>query len=83
MSDAAFIEPQDLGFSGKPKDMKRSSPGLNLKNAKDLVEKDILFAAMGQHNGNMSKIAEALGISRPTLYDLIKKHGLQDKAVRQ
>ena len=83
MSDAAFIEPHDLGFSEKPVHTKTSFSGLNLKTAKDMVEKEVLSAAMGQHNGNMSKIAEALGISRPTLYDLLKKHGLQDKAMRQ
>ena len=83
MSDTAFIGPHDLGFSEKPADTKISPSGLNLKTAKNMVEKEILSAAIGQHNGNISKIAEALGISRPTLYDLIKKHGLQDKTVRQ
>jgi two-component system NtrC family response regulator len=82
MSDTAFIEPHDLGFSEKPVDNRKSFSGLNLKTAKDVVEKEILSAAMGQYNGNMSKIAESLGISRPTLYDLLKKHDIQDKAVR-
>ena len=83
MSDAAFIEPQDLGCSQKSVDTKASFSGLNLKTAKDMVEKEIISAAMGQYNGNMSKIAEVLGISRPTLYDLLKKHDIQDKALRQ
>jgi two-component system, NtrC family, response regulator len=79
MSDTAFIEPHDLGFYDKTVDTKTSSSKLNLKTAKDMVEKDILSVALGQHDGNMSRIAEALGISRPTLYDLMKKHGLGDK----
>jgi len=32
--------------------------------------------AMADHNGNMSAVAEQLGISRPTLYSKIKKYNL-------
>ena len=33
-------------------------------------------AAVERNRGNIARAAEELGISRPTIYDLIKKHGL-------
>jgi two-component system NtrC family response regulator len=47
-----------------------------LKEAKEALEREILANALRENNGNISKTAKALGISRPTLYDLISRHGL-------
>ena len=33
--------------------------------------------ALAQTDGNISGAAKLLGISRPTLYDLLKQYGLQ------
>ncbi|MDR0311257.1 MAG: hypothetical protein LBJ21_06710, partial [Acidobacteriota bacterium] len=33
-----------------------------------------------KNNGNISKTAKSLGVSRPTLYDLMARHGLQQPA---
>jgi two-component system NtrC family response regulator len=79
MSESALIEPRDLGLGDIPICANKSSDTLNLKTAKEKIEKEILSVAMAQHGGNMTKIAEALGISRPTLYDLLKKHGMDYK----
>jgi two-component system NtrC family response regulator len=32
--------------------------------------------AMDRHKGNIAQASEELGISRPTFYDIMKKHGL-------
>jgi two-component system, NtrC family, response regulator len=75
MSDSSLIEPEALGFAGKPlKEKEISIYGMTLKAARDRAEREIISAAMG-NAGNMAKTAELLGISRPTLYDLLKKHG--------
>jgi two-component system NtrC family response regulator len=47
-----------------------------LKEAKEALEREILANALRENNGNISKTAKALGISRPTLYDLISRYGL-------
>lgn len=41
-----------------------------------MVEREMVIAAIENQNNNMAKTAEVLGISRPTLYDLVKKHGI-------
>ncbi len=50
--------------------------GMNLKTARAQVEKILLTASMKKHDGNIVAMAKDLGVSRPTLYDLLKKHGL-------
>jgi len=77
MSEGRVLEPADLGI-GEPE---QSVPVLNmlgepmtLKEAKDKLEKALISAAVDRQNGNILKAAEELGVSRPTLYDLMKKH---------
>jgi DNA-binding NtrC family response regulator len=36
----------------------------------------MVVSALDNHVGNIAKAAEELGISRPTLYDIMKRHGL-------
>jgi two-component system NtrC family response regulator len=79
MADGALLEPQDLGFAA----MEPSAPAgddaeVTLREAKDRVERDLVTAAIAKQNGNILRAAEMLGISRPTIYDLMKKHGLQN-----
>lgn len=77
MSESSTIEPQDLGFVKKQHEEKFiPPPGMNLKEAKDKLEKIMINSALKKHKGNSTRTAEELGISRPTLYDLLKKHGL-------
>ena len=42
----------------------------------DRAERELIAVAIDRQNGNIVKVAEELGVSRPTLYDLLKKHGL-------
>lgn len=77
MSDSAVLEPDALGFAERASYHKMSSTeGLTLKDARDRVERDMIIAAIKNNGGNIAKAAEVLGVSRPTLYDLVKKHGL-------
>ncbi len=80
MSDSSTISPHDLGFEGKAGVTAIVAAGTSLKDVRDRVERDLVLKTMEEQKGNMSKIAEALGISRPTLYDLMKKHGLSSRS---
>ena len=48
-----------------------------LKDARNHVEKQMVIAALERFSGNVVKASEALGISRPTFYDLMRKHEIE------
>jgi two-component system NtrC family response regulator len=48
-----------------------------LKDAREQVERNLLSQALERYDGNISRAAEALGISRPTLYELMSKLGIE------
>jgi two-component system NtrC family response regulator len=77
LSEGPLIEPHDLGFDAKSITRKNErSDFRTLKEAKESVEKEMVVFALETHVGNIAKSAEELGISRPTMYDLMKKYGL-------
>ena len=53
-----------------------SFSGMTLKDARRQVEQTLLQQALERSQGNILKAAEDLAVSRPTFYDLMKKHGL-------
>jgi DNA-binding NtrC family response regulator len=56
--------------------------GLTLREARDRVERRMIAAAVDNCGGNVAKASELLGISRPALYDLMKKHGIFKPSTR-
>jgi two-component system NtrC family response regulator len=51
---------------------------LNLRQVRERAEIGALRRALARAEGNVSKTARLLGVSRPTLYDLLRTHGLRD-----
>lgn len=49
-----------------------------LRQVRDEAEKDAAIRVLSRVNGNVSRAAELLGISRPTLYDVINRYGLKE-----
>jgi len=49
----------------------------NLREVRDLAERTAILRAISHVDGKISQAAEVLGVSRPTLYDLLKKHHLK------
>ncbi len=50
---------------------------LNLKHVREKAERQAILQAMNMCDGNISQAADMLGVSRPTLYDLINKYDLK------
>jgi two-component system NtrC family response regulator len=73
MAESALIGGADLGLSADGAE----TPLLNLRQARDEAEKGAVLRVLGRVNGNLSKAAELLGVSRPTLYDLMHRFGLK------
>ena len=73
MADGTQITQQDLGLNLSEAEI---SP-LNLRQVREEAERKALVRALGRVGGNMLQAAELLGISRPTLYDLLNRHGIK------
>ena len=50
---------------------------LNLKAARETADRRVIRHALARSEGNISSTAKLLGISRPTLYDLLKQYDMQ------
>jgi len=50
---------------------------LNLREAREQAERTAIVRAINMFDNNVSQAAEALGVSRPTLYDLMSRYGLK------
>jgi DNA-binding NtrC family response regulator len=74
MSDGPQIGADDLGLPGAPG--ARADAPLNLRQARDAAEYEVMVKALARSGGNIVKAAELLGVSRPTLYDLMHHHGI-------
>ncbi len=72
MTDEKKIRPEDMEItpSGTPRER------LGLKEARDLLEKELVVKSIARNEGNLTRAATELGISRPTLYDLMQKFGI-------
>jgi two-component system NtrC family response regulator len=49
---------------------------LNLKEARESAEREVIQRALRKHSGKITPAAGDLGISRPTLYELMEKLGI-------
>jgi two-component system NtrC family response regulator len=53
--------------------------GLSLRDAREALEKEMVLRVLSKHNDNITRASEELGISRPTLYELMEKLGIARK----
>jgi len=47
--------------------------GQNLKEAREQLERDMIVRSLAHNKGKITAVAEELGVSRPTLYELMEK----------
>jgi len=78
MADSPLLSPDDLGFGGNGRFHDPGDTPLTLKEARERLERDMLASTLKRHGGNVAKASDELGISRPTFYDLMKKHEIQN-----
>jgi len=74
MSDGPHISQEDLGLATA---LEQENEPLNLRQVRDEAERSAVLKAIGRSNGSVAHAAEMLGISRPTLYDLMNRLGLK------
>ena len=75
MAEGKRITAQDLELTGAGE---RVAP-TTLKEARELVERETVAHALKRHSGRITAAAADLGISRPTLYELMEKLGLDKR----
>jgi two-component system, NtrC family, response regulator len=70
MAEASLLSAADLGLSAAGEEPQ----SLGIRAARARAEREVLQLALAQAGSNLSKAAKLLGISRPTLYDLMQQH---------
>ena len=70
MCDDRLVTSEDLGLHNL------ESTFLNLRQVRQEAEKGAIVRALGMTESNISATAKLLGVTRPTLYDLMKKYNI-------
>ncbi len=73
MAEGKHVTAEDLGLES----VDSSPPSLNLREVRKHAESEAINRAVVHTQGNISQAAKLLGITRPTLYDLMGKYGIQ------
>ncbi len=76
MADGKLVSAADLDLNA-PQQQEGELP-LNLKSARESADRRVIRHALARSEGNISSTAKLLGISRPTLYDLLKQYDMQN-----
>lgn len=69
LAEGKKITASDLGFT----EIQSNVNALNLRAARDQVEREVIQRALAIHNNNVTHAAKSLGVSRPSLYKMIQK----------
>lgn len=73
MAEGTRIAASDIGLG----ETDANGSELNLRQVREQAERSAVLRVLGRVNGNLSKAADVLGVSRPTLYDLMHRFGLK------
>jgi len=73
MSDGTRLTPEDLQLTS----ISDRVDAPTLRAAREAVERDTITRVFTKYRGNVTKAAVELGVSRPTLHELLLKYGIQ------
>jgi len=71
MAEGKLVTAADLDLAGGAEEVP-----LNLRAARESADRKAIRHALARAEGNISNTAKLLGVSRPTLYDLLKSYDL-------
>jgi two-component system NtrC family response regulator len=76
MAEGERLSSEDLGLPApapgvEGADATRSD--LDLRSVREAAERQAIVAALARSNGSIARASEILGVSRPTLYDLMRR----------
>ena len=74
MAEGRSVGAEDLDLPGTAA---QEAPPINLRAAREVADRKAIRQALSRTDNNISGAAKLLGISRPTLYDLLKQYRLQ------
>ena len=77
MADGKSVGADDLDLPGVRGRRRAARCSINLRAAREVADRRAIRQAMSRTDNNISSAAKLLGISRPTLYDLLKQYRLQ------
>jgi two-component system NtrC family response regulator len=75
MAEGRYVTPENLELQAAA-----ASDAATLKVSRDHREKELVRLAMEKAEGNVTRAASYLGVSRPTLYQLLARYGLKKRA---
>ncbi|MBI3620837.1 MAG: AAA family ATPase, partial [Nitrospirae bacterium] len=71
MAEGRLVSPADLELSAQ------TQPPPSLREAKEKTEREAVIAALTKHNGNITRAAMELGLSRQALHEIIVKRDIR------
>src|SRR5262245_10222168 len=78
LSRDSYLRPEDLELEEPTAESPRT-----LQDAREDAEKWLLIDALTRNAGNITRAARDIDVSRPTLHDLLRKHGIQADRYRK
>lgn len=73
MAEGERLGCEDLGLPSPEPESEAERSDLDLRMVREAAERQAIVAALARANGNIVRASEILGVSRPTLYDLMKR----------
>ena len=79
LAQDAYLRPEDLELA----EARATTGRARCRTARDEAERRLLIEALTRNAGNITRAARDIDVSRPTLHDLLRKHGIEADQYRR